>query len=316
MSPRGTAVSARPRLELADIVRAHGDAHRVTHRLAKVQHVALRAIATCRTAALGGHRETCDRCGAVRVTYNSCRNRHCPKCQTHTNERWLAARRADLLPTPYFHVVFTLPHALNALAQGNPRVIYTLLFRAAADTLLTFGRDPRHLGGTIGITAMLHTWGQNLSQHVHLHCLVTGGALADARSQWIAGRSSFLFPVRALSPVFRAKYLASLQRACDAGQLTFAGGTADLADRRTFTGVLGQLRATDWVVYAKRPFAGPEQVLEYLGRYTHRVALSNDRLVDHRDGVVRFRWKDYADHDRVKIQIGGASCRERVCQYV
>jgi len=225
-----------------------GTPYRRTHRLAQVQAVALRAIARCRTAALGGHRETCDRCGAVRITYHSCRNRHCPKCQTVAKERWLAARRADLLPIPYFHVVFTLPHALNALAQGNPRVLHALLFRAAADTLLTFGRDPRHLGGTIGITAILHTWGQALTQHLHLHCLVTGGALAADRSRWIAGRSSFLFPVRALSIVFRAKYLAGLRRAFDAGQLTFAGGTADLADRQTFTSCLGRLRAVDWIV--------------------------------------------------------------------
>jgi hypothetical protein len=300
--PLGTAVARpSPRLELADIVRVNGDRYRRTHRLAKVQHAALRAIAACRTALLGGHRETCDRCGAVRITYNSCRNRHCPKCQTLTKERWLAARRADLLPIPYFHVVFTLPHTLNALAQGNPRVIYTLLFRAAADTLLTFGRDARHLGGTIGVTAILHTWGQNLSQHLHLHCLVTGGALAPDGSRWIAGRSSFLFPVRALSTVFRAKYLAGLQHAFDAGQLTFVGGTADLATRHAFTSFLGQLRAVNWIVYAKRPFAGPEHVLTYLGRYTHRVALSNDRLIDHRDGCVWFRWKDYADHDRVKV---------------
>jgi hypothetical protein len=297
-----TAVAvARPRLELADIVRARGDGYRRTHRLVPVQHAALRAIATCRTAVLGGHRETCDRCGATRITYNSCRNRHCPKCQTLTKERWLAARRADLLPIPYFHVVFTLPHMLNALAQGNPRVIYTLLFRAAADTLLTFGRDPRHLGGTIGITAMLPTWGQTLSQHLHVHCLVTGGALAATGSRWITGRSSFLFPVRALATVFRAKYLTGLHRAFDSGALTFAGGTAALADRRAFVAFLGQLRAVDWIVYAKQPFAGPEQVLAYLGRYTHRVALSNDRLVDHRNGRVRFRWKDYADHDRVKV---------------
>ncbi|HET9362858.1 MAG TPA: IS91 family transposase [Vicinamibacterales bacterium] len=282
-------------------MRTHGDAYRRTHRLAPVQHRALRAIETCRTAVLGGHQETCDQCGAVRISYNSCRNRHCPKCQTLTKERWLAARRADLLPIPYFHIVFTLPHALNALTQGNPRVIYTLLFRAAADTLLTFGRDPRHLGGTIGITAILHTWGQNLSQHLHLHCLVTGGALAADGSRWIAGRSSFLFPVRALSTVFRAKYLAGLQHAGAAGQLTFAGGTADLLDPPVFRRFLGQLRAVDWIVYAKRPFAGPEQVLDYLGRYTHRVALSNDRLVHHRDGQVGFRWKDYADHNRVKV---------------
>jgi len=299
--PPGTAVARSPRLELTDIVRTHGDAYRRTHRLAPVQHRALRAIATCRTAALGGHQETCDHCGAVRVSYNSCRNRHCPKCQTLTKERWLTARKADLLPIPYFHVVFTLPHDLNALAQGNPRVLYALLFRAAADTLLAFGRDPRHLGGTIGITAILHTWGQALTQHLHLHCLVTGGALAADGAQWISGRSSFLFPVRALATVFRAKYLAGLQRAYDDGQLAFAGGTTPLAARRTFAGVLGQLRAVDWGVYTKRPFAGPEQVLEYLGRYTHRVALSNNRLVDHGEGRVRFHWKDYADHDRVKV---------------
>ncbi len=299
--PPGTAVARVPQLELADIVRAHGEAYRRTHRLAPVQHRALRAIATCRTAARGGHRETCDRCGAVRVSYNSCRNRHCPKCQTLTKERWRAARKADLLPIPYFHVVFTLPHDLNALAQGHPRVLYALLFRAAADTLLTFGRDPRHLGGTIGITAILHTWGQALTQHLHPHCLVTGGALAADGAQWIGGRSSFLFPVRALATVFRAKYLAGVHRAFTAGQLTFAGGTAPLADRRTFTGFLGRLRAVPWVVYAKRPFAGPEQVLDYLGRYTHRVALSNHRLVDHAEGRVRFRWRDDADHDRVKV---------------
>jgi hypothetical protein len=300
--PPGTADAvARPRLELADIVRAHGDTYRRTHRLTAGQHRALRAIATCRTAALGGRRETCDHCGATRLTYNSCRNRHCPKCQTAATARWLAARQADLLPIPYFHVVFTLPHDLNPLAQGNPRVIYALLFRAAADTLLAFGRDARHLGGTIGITAILHTWGQALTQHLHLHCLVTGGALAAGGAQWIGGRPSFLFPVRALATVFRAKYLAGLQQAYATGALAFAGGTAALADRRAFTGFLGHLRADPWVVYAKRPFAGPEQVLEYLGRYTHRVALANHRLVDHDQGHVRFRWRDYADHDRVKV---------------
>jgi hypothetical protein len=293
---------SRPAVEVADILHAQGDTFVEQHPWLSVQQRSvLRAIARCRTAALGGHLDRCDACGHQAISYNSCRNRHCPKCQTLTKERWLAARKADLLPIPYFHVVFTLPHDLNALAQGNPRVIYALLFRVAADTLLAFGRDARHLGGTIGITAILHTWGQNLSQHLHLHCLVTGGALAVDHSRWIAGRSTFLFPVRALSRVFRAKYLTGLQRAFDAGQLTFAGGTADLGDRRAFAGFLGRLRAVDWIVYAKRPFAGPEQVLDYLGRYTHRVALSNDRLVDHHDGCVRFRWKDYADHDRAKI---------------
>ena len=196
---------------------------------------------------------------------------------------------------PYFHVVFTLPHALNALAQGNPRVIYTLLFRAAADTLLTFGRDPRHLGGTIGITAVLHTWGQTLTQHVHVHCVVTSGALSCDRSRWIRGRVSFLFPVNALSIVFRAKYLAGLHRAFQDGDLAFAAGTAPLADRARFAALVTQLRATPWVVYAKRPFGGPAHVLQYLSRYTHRIAISNARLISLADGVVRFRWKDYAD---------------------
>ena len=190
VSQRGTAASSAPvRRRLADIVRAHGPTYRATHRLARVQAAAFRAIETCRTAVLGGHREACARCGATRIRYNSCRNRHCPKCQGLAQARWLAARRAELLPIPYFHVVFTLPHALNALAPGNPRVIYTLLFRAAADTLLTFGRDSRHLGGTIGVTAILHTWGQNLSQHLQVHCLVTGGALAPDRGHWIPPRA-------------------------------------------------------------------------------------------------------------------------------
>jgi hypothetical protein len=302
VSPRGTAGAvARPPLELADIVRVHGIAYQRTHRLAPVQHRALRAIATCRTAALGGHQETCDHCGYIRVSYNSCGNRHCPKCQALPRERWLAVRRAELLPIPYFHVVFTLPHRLNALAQGHPRVIYRLLFRAAADTLLAFGRDRRHLGGLLGVTAVLHTWGQTLSQHLHVHCLVTGGALAEDGAQWRASRPSFLFPVRALSTVFRAKFLAGLQEAYDARQLAFAGGTAAFADRDSWRRFLTPLWARDWVVYAKRPFAGPEQVLAYLGRYTHRVALSNDRLLSVLNGVVQFRWRDYADHDRSKI---------------
>ncbi len=289
------------RLELAEIVRAQGAAYRRSHALAGAQCRALEAIATCRTATLGGHREVCESCGGVRITYNSCRNRHCPKCQTLAKERWLDARRAELLPVEYFHVVFTLPHALNALAQGNPRVIYTLLFRAARHTLLAFGRDPRHLGGEIGVTAILHTWGQTLCQHLHLHCVVTGGALAPDGARWIPARPGFLFPVRALATVFRAKFLAALRQAFTAGHLSFAGSTAPLADRPAFTAWLRPLRACDWVVYAKPPFAGPQQVLAYLGRYTHRVALSNDRLVGFGEGMVRFRWKDYAHGSTVKV---------------
>jgi len=290
-----------PAVEVADIFRAHGAAYRHAHALARAPRRAMQAIETCRTAALGGHRETCDTCGAERIAYNSCRNRHCPKCQTLAKERWLAARRAELLPVEYFHVVFTLPHALNALAQGNPRVLYTLLFHAVAATLTTFGRDPRHLGGDVGGTAILHTWGQNLSQHLHLHCVVPGGALAQDGARWIAAPPSFLFPVRALARVFRGKYLQALHRAFTAGKLRFAGALAALADPAAFATWLRDLRQQDWVVYAKRPLAGPTQVLEYLGRYTHRVAISNERLVSHTDGVVRFRWRDYADGDRVKI---------------
>ncbi|MGH7644142.1 MAG: IS91 family transposase, partial [Gemmatimonadales bacterium] len=275
--------------------------YRQTHPLARAQRRAMHAIETCRTAALGGHRDTCDRCGAVQLSYNSCRNRHCPKCQTLAKERWLDARRAELLPVEYFHLVFTLPHTLNPLAQGNPRVLYTLLFHAVANTLTTFARDPRHLGGDLGGTAILHTWGQNLSQHLHLHCVVTGGALAPDGTRWISAPPGFLFPVRALAAVFRGKFLDALRRAFAKGALVFAGSVAPLAEPAAFAAWLAQLRQPDWVVYAKRPFAGPLQVLEYLGRYTHRVALSNDRLLNFDDGSVRFRWKDYADGNRVKV---------------
>ena len=301
VAPRAAAASGASSIELADIVRAHGDAYRQTHRLARVQETALRAIAACRTAALGGHTDTCDQCGATRTAYNSCRNRHCPKCQRATEARWLDARQAELLPVPYFHVVFTLPHRLNTLAQGNPRVLYAALFRAAADTLLTFGRDPQHLGGTIGVTAILHTWGQTLSQHLHLHCVVTGGALVQDRRRWIAAKDGFLFPVRAMAMVFRAKYLDVLRQAFDHGRLTFAGGTADLAQAEAFARFVAELRTEPWVVYAKRPFGGPAHVLQYLGRYTHRVAISNARLVAFDDGMVCFRYKDYADGDRSKV---------------
>jgi len=242
----------------------------------------------------------CEHCGALRIAYNSCRNRHCPQCQTLAKERWLAARRADLLPVEYFHVVFTLPHTLNSLAQGNPRVLYALLFSAARETLATFGADPRHLGGEVGGLAILHTWGQTLEQHLHLHCVVPGGALARDRTTWLPAKPGFLFPVRALARVFRGKYLAGLQRAFHRQVLRFAGSVAPLAEPVAFRELLAALRTQDWVVYAKPPFAGPTQVLEYLGRYTHRVAISNDRLVSVDAGQVRFRWKDYAHGNRVK----------------
>jgi hypothetical protein len=289
------------RLELADIVRAHGAAYEQAHVLCRAQRRALRAIATCRTAALGGHRAVCGACGAERITYNSCRNRHCPKCQRVPTERWLVARRREVLPIPYFHVVFTLPHELNPLAQSHPRLIYRLLFQAASSTLLRFGHDPRHLGGTLGVIAVLHTWGQNLGQHVHVHCLVTGGALAADGSRWLPARPGFLFPVRALTKVFRGRYLAGLQHAFARGELHLTGSLAPWAEPAAFATWLTVLRHHAWVVYCQPPFAGPAGVLAYLGRYTHRVALSNDRLVALDGHRVRFRWRDYADGDRLKV---------------
>ena len=270
------------KVELADIVRRYGAAFRATHRLCAVQHRALRAIEQCRTAALGGELRQCDACGKQRYVYHSCRNRHCPKCQTRAKERWLAERRAELLPVAYYHLVFTLPHELNALAQHRPRELYAMLFASASETLIEFGRNARWLGGEIAATLVLHTWGQTLSQHVHVHCLVAAGAL-DAAGQWVRSRRGFLFPVKALSAVFRGKFLAAL------GKLPAPPA------------LLVALRAKPWVVYAKRPFAGPQQVLEYLGRYTHRTAISNERLVSAQADSVRFRYKDYAHGERRRI---------------
>jgi hypothetical protein len=287
------------RIELADIVRAHGAAFRATHRLCAVQHRALRAIENCRTAALGGELRQCDACGTQRYVYHSCRNRHCPKCQTLAKERWLAARRAELLPMPYYHLVFTLPHELNALAQGNPRALYTMLFAAASETLLDFGRNPRWLGGEIAATLVLHTWGQTLTQHLHVHCLVAAGALSG-EGAWIQTRRGFLFPVKALSTVFRGKFLAALRQGLAHRRLALSGGTAALSKPPAQRTLLAKLRATPWVVYAKRPFAGPEQVLEYLGRYTHRTAISNERIIAFDADSVRFSYKDYADSMRRK----------------
>jgi hypothetical protein len=297
----GAVDARRRRVELADVFRARGAEYRRTHPLSRAQRRAMRAIEACRTAALGGHRERCEACGAERITYNSCRNRHCPKCQRLATERWLAARRRELLPIEYFHVVFTLPHALNPLAQSHPRLIYALLFQAAASTLARFGRDPRQLGGELGVTAILHTWGQNLSQHLHVHCVVTGGALSPDGARWIRARAGFLFPVRALAKLFRGTYLAALRRAFAAGPLHLTGSLAPLAEPAAFTAWLAGLRRQPWVVYCKPPFAGPEPALAYLGRYTHRVAISNERLVGLAAGRVRFRWRDYADGGRVKL---------------
>jgi Putative transposase/Transposase zinc-binding domain len=298
-APAQRARRKAQRVELADIVRAHAPALVATTRLAGVQRRALRAIAHCRTAALGGEIRRCDHCGQTHYVYHSCRNRHCPKCQTLAKERWLAAHRAELLPVPYFHLVFTLPHELNALAQGNPRAIYGLLFGAASETLLAFGRNPRWLGGEIAATLVLHTWGQTLAQHLHVHALVAGGALGPD-GQWLRARRGFLFPVKALSRLFRAKFLAGLAHAFAAQRLRFAGASAPLAQPAAQPRLLSDLRAKPWVVYAKHSLHGPEAVLDYLGRYVQRVALSNERLLGLEQGEVRFAWRDRAHANRRK----------------
>lgn len=293
---------AGKRLEVADIFRTYGEAYRNTHRLCGQQLRVMHAIETCRTPALGHQTAVCDRCGTMVVRYHSCGNRHCPKCQTLAKVRRVEARTAELLPVPHFHCVFTLPHGLTPLLQGNPQVGYSLLFRTAAATLQAFGRDPKRLGGELGITMVLHTWGQNLDQHVHVHCVVTGGAPSPDQQQWIATkRRDFLFPVRALSKVFRAKYLEGLSHAFERDELHFGGTIARLAQAHVFTPWLDRMRARDWVVYAKPPFSSPHQVVSYLGRYTHRVAISNDRLVTLKDDRVHFKWRDYRHGKRVKI---------------
>ena len=276
----------------------------------------MRAIQACRTEALGGQVHACPACAALVYRYHSCRNRHCPKCQTLAKERWLAARRAELLPVPYFHLVFTLPHEVNALAQGNPRLLYGLLFESVSATLAGFGQNPHWLGGEIAATLVLHTWGQTLAQHLHLHCLVAGGALGE-NGQWIYPSRGFLFPVRALSKVFRGKFLDRLNQAFHGGELRLAGSTAPLAQVPAQRAFLRALHAKDWVVYAKRPFAGPQQVLDYLGRYTHRVAISNSRLLGCEQGQVRFRYHDYARGNRHKVmKLPATEFLRRFCLHV
>jgi len=279
--------------DLGEILRRHAADFCASHEVSPLQHRVLRALASCRTAALGGHLEQCDHCGHRRAVYHSCRNRHCPKCQLLAQADWLEARRADLLPIPYFHVVFTLPQELRRLALARPRVVYDLLFSAASQTLQSFARDPKHLGGELGLTAILHTGGQTLSLHPHLHCVVTGGALAPDGSRWIATRHPhFLFPVRALAKVLRGKFLDGLRQRLDRG---------DLGADEALPTLLHTLRQHDWVVYAKPPFAGPESVLRYLGRYTHRIALSNRRILCVEGDRVALRYRDYADGNRIKL---------------
>jgi len=295
----------RERLEVADIFRAHGAAWRKAQagRLSLGQLKVMSAIERCRTAALGGHVARCQECDHVQIAYNSCRNRHCPKCQGAAARDWLAARQAELLPVAYYHVVFTLPAPIADIAYQNKAEIYGLLFKAAAETLITIAADPRHLGAHIGLTAVLHTWGSALTHHPHVHCIVPGGGISLDGQRWVSCRPGFFLPVRVLSRLFRRLFLEKLATAHDAGRLHFFNHLTHLQDPLAFANLLAPLRKIEWVVYAKRPFAGPESVLAYLSRYTHRVAISNSRLIALDDSGVTFKWKDYRakGRDRYKL---------------
>ena len=295
---------ARPALEIADIFRGHGPAW----RQANAGHVSLdqlkvmSAIESCRTAALGGHVARCEDCSHIDIAYNSCRNRHCPKCQGTAAKEWLAEREAELLPAPYYHVVFTLPAAIADIAYQNKAVIYDLLFKVSAETLITIAADPKHLGARVGITSVLHTWGSALTHHPHVHMIVPGGGISLDGKRWVACRPGFFLPVRVLSRLFRRLFLQKLVAAHDAGRLHFFGDRAPLAGRKAFAAYLRPLHKTEWVVYSKRPFGAPQAVLAYLSRYTHRVAISNSRLISYDQQGVTFKWKDYRieGHDRYK----------------
>jgi hypothetical protein len=296
---------SRPALEVADIFRGHGPAW----RRANAGHVSLgqlkvmSAIESCRTAALGGHVARCETCSHTLIAYNSCRNRHCPKCQGAAATEWLADRAAELLPVPYYHVVFTLPAPIGDIAYHNKAVIYGILFKAAAETLITIAADPKHLGARIGLTAVLHTWGSALTHHPHVHIIVPGGGISLDGERWISCRPGFFLPVRVLSRLFRRLFLEALAAAHQAGRLQFFGDHARLAAREAFTAYLAPLRKAEWVVYSKRPFGGPEAVLAYLSRYTHRVAIANSRLIAFDDAGVAFKWKDYRANGRERAKV-------------
>jgi len=292
----------RPKLEVADIFRRYGEAYREKHgaSMSIAQRRAMTAIQVCRTAALGGHLERCDECGHERNAFNSCRDRHCPKCQSLARAQWIEDRQSELLDCQYFHVVFTVPEQIAAIAYQNKEVVYGILFQATAETLKTIAADPKHLGAEVGFFAVLHTWGQNLTHHPHLHCVVPGGGLSSDGQRWISCPPGFFLPVRVLSRLFRRLFLEALQKAFNSGQLHFFAALESLREPNTFAQHLARAKACEWVVYAKRPFAGPSQVLDYVGRYTHRVAISNNRLLDIENDQVRFQWKDYRQGGQVK----------------
>jgi hypothetical protein len=294
---------SRPPLEVADIIRAAGEAFiEVNRHWLRWKHVkVLRAIERCRTAALGGHLDECTCCGYRAISFNSCRDRHCPKCQTAARERWIAARQREILPTPYAHIVFTLPGRLAPLVLQNKKVLYDLLFRVSAETLLEVARNPRHLGAEIGFFSVLHTWSQQLKLHPHVHCVAPAGGLSPDRTRWVGSRKNYFLPKKVLRKIFRGKFIEALKQAFQDGQLRFEGNLKLLAEPKIFAAWLRPLYRQNWVVYLKPPFGGPEYVLQYLGRYTHRVAISNHRLVSFTDGQVTFRWRDSAHHHEQKL---------------
>jgi hypothetical protein len=308
----------RTSIEVADIFRTAGPAYRAGHagHLSLGQLKVMSAIEACRTAALGGHVEACDDCGHWRIAYNSCRNRHCPKCQGAAARTWLAEREADLLPVGYFHIVFTLPAEIADIAWQNKAVVYDLLFRAAAETMLTIAADPKHLGARIGITAVLHTWGSALTHHPHVHMIVPGGGIARDGMRWISSRPAFLLPVRVLGKLFRRLFLTRLLALFDAGKLGFFGTMAGLATRKAFLRHLAPLRSKRWVAYAKPPFAGPQAVLAYLSRYTHRVAISNRRLIAFDEAGVTFRYKDYRRDGQERQQVMSLTTDEFIRRFL
>jgi Putative transposase/Transposase zinc-binding domain len=309
---------ARPALEVADIFRAHGPAWRRANagHVSLGQLKAMSAIERCRTAALGGHVARCEECAHTQIAYNSCRNRHCPKCQGAAAKAWLADRQAELLPVPYYHVVFTLPAPIGDIAYQNKAEIYAILLKATAETLITIAADPKHLGARIGLTAVLHTWGSALTHHPHVHCIVPGGGLSLDGKRWISCRPGFFLPVRVLSRLFRRLFLEQLAAAHEAGRLHFFGAHAPLTERHAFAAYLTPLRKTEWVVYAKRPFAGPQAVLAYLSRYTHRVAIANSRLIAFGDNGVTFRWKDYRAKGRDQQKVMTLASHEFIRRFL
>ena len=297
----GGQTGAKPKYEVAHIFQKYGKSYLQSYRLSPVQFKVMHDILVCRTANLGGHIEKCNRCGIEKNAYNPCRNRHCPKCQTLRKEQWLIDRGRELLPVSYFHNVFTLPHEINPIALVNKKVIFDILFKAVSDTLQTFAHDPKHkLKGQLGFIAVLHTWNQTLLDHIHLHCLIPAGALSSNRKRFNAGPKNFLFPVKALSKVFRGKFIDALKKAYTENKLIFPGRTIEIQSRQGFSDLINQLYKKEWVVYSKKPFAGPKQVLAYLGRYTHRIAISNNRILSINNGSVSFAYKDRSNNDTRK----------------